>query len=231
MREGDLGFPAPFGGHRPSRQNWFTSDQTDPFTYVGCHYLDLVFFITGLRPTEVRLQGVVTRQFPNGTTGYLWSLGAVRWENGALLSVANGLGYPDLAAGSNDQGLLMYCEGSGRSGMIRHDDHDRGVSYSYLDARGPGGSAFNYVSPDFFRLVPWEGDGNRPTGYGFDSIAAIVQTIVGIERKVDGLPAGPALEARRRLAASAGSLQARPDEERQRHQFCPERRGGGTAPL
>ena len=28
--------------------NWFTCDQTDPFTYVGCHYVDQVFFVTGL---------------------------------------------------------------------------------------------------------------------------------------------------------------------------------------
>ena len=28
-------------------QNWFTTDNTDPFVYVGCHYVDLVYFITG----------------------------------------------------------------------------------------------------------------------------------------------------------------------------------------
>ncbi len=180
-------------------QNWFTCDQTDPFTYIGCHYVDLVSFITGLRPSEVRLQGV-RGNFPNGKEGFLWSLGTVGWENGAILSVSNGLGYPDQAAGSNDQGLVMFCEGAGRSGMIRHDDHDRGVSYAYLDCIGPGGSAFNYVSPDFFRLVPWEGDGNRPVGYGYDSIASIVQTVAQIEREAKGLPERAARDSRRSAA-------------------------------
>ncbi len=183
-------------------QNWFSCDQSDPFTYIGCHYVDLVSFITGLRPTEVRLQGVA-RRFPNGKEGFLWSLGTVRWENGALLAVSNGLGYPDQAAGSNDQGLILFCEGEGRSGMIRHDDHNRGVSYAYLDGIGPGGSAFNYVSPDFFRLVPWEGQGDRPVGYGYDSIASIVHTIVDMEREADGLPSELALEARRSRARQA----------------------------
>jgi hypothetical protein len=123
----------------------------------------------------------------------------VRWENGALLSVTNGLGYPDLAAGSNDQGLLMYCEGEGRSGMIRHDDHDRGVGYAYLDGIGPGGSHFNYVSPDFFRLVPWEGEGMRPVGYGYESVEAIVEAVIRVERAAEGLSASAGLEARRRL--------------------------------
>ena len=34
-------------------QNWFTRENSDPFTYVGCHYVDLIYFITGLKPVEV----------------------------------------------------------------------------------------------------------------------------------------------------------------------------------
>ena len=29
-------------------QNWFTAENSDAFTYIGCHYVDLVAFITGL---------------------------------------------------------------------------------------------------------------------------------------------------------------------------------------
>jgi predicted dehydrogenase len=188
----------PYSYRSSNFQNWFTPEATDPFTYIGCHYVDLVCFITGLRPTEVSVAGV-RRRFPNGKEGFLWSSGRVRWENGALLSVTNGLGYPDLAAGSNDQGLLMYCEGEGRSGMIRHDDQDRGVGYAYLDGIGPGGSHFNYVSPDFFRLVPWEGEGMRPVGYGYESVEAIVDAVLRVERAAEGLSASAGLEARRRV--------------------------------
>jgi D-galacturonate reductase len=179
-------------------QNWFTVDRTDPFTYIGCHYVDLVYFITGLRPVEVSLRGVRGR-FPNGNEGFLWSHARVRWENGALLSVVNGLGYPDLAAGSNDQGLVMYCEGEGRTGMIRHDDHDRGVSLAYLDGSGPGGSHFNYASPDYLRLVPWEGPGFRPVGYGYDSVEASILTMARIEGAVHGMDPGRSLAERRRM--------------------------------
>lgn len=134
-------------------QTWFTCDRTDPFTYVGCHYVDPVCFITGLKPVEVSVQGVKGR-FPNGNEAFLWSHGRVTWESGGLLSVVTGLGYPDAAAGSNHQGLVMYCEGNDQTGLISHDDHHRGVAYSYLEAVGPGGSQYNYVSPDFFRMVP-----------------------------------------------------------------------------
>ncbi len=179
-------------------QNWFTVDKTDPFVYIGCHYIDLVYFITGLKPVEVSVQGV-EKKFPNGKAGYLWSLARVKWENGALLAVTNGLGYPDDAAGSNDQGLIMFCEGNDKSGMIRHDDHDRGVSYSYLEGIGPGGSRFNYVSPDFFRYVPWEGEGYKPIGYGVDSVSAIIGSMREVEAAAEGL-SGEASLAKRREA-------------------------------
>ncbi len=164
-------------------QDWFTVENADPFTYVGCHYVDLVWFITGLKPVGVSVNGVKGK-FPNGNEGYMWANGRVVFENGAILSVTDGLGYPDDGAGSNEQCLTMFCEGDGKSGMIKHNDQFRGVTHSYLEGIGCGGSMFNFVNPDFFRLVPWEGRGYKPVGYGFESIAA---TIGAISRMEDGM--------------------------------------------
>lgn len=177
-------------------QNWFTCDKTDPFVYVGCHYVDLVQFITGLKPVEVSVAGVKGK-FPNGNEGYMWSDGRVTYENGAILSVTNGLGYPDDGAGSNDQCLVMFCEGKGRTGLIDHDDQYRGVAHCYLSGIGCGGSMFNFVNPDFFKFVPWEGRGYKPAGYGYDSVAAIVGTICRIERETAGVSGQAALRRRR----------------------------------
>ena len=179
-------------------QNWFTCDQTDPFIYVGCHYVDLVYFITGLKPVGVSVSGVKGR-FPNGKEAYLWANGRVRFENGALLTVTDGLGYPDDAAGSNDQGLLMYCEGKGRTGMIEHDDQYRGVRHAYLDPIGCGGSRYNYVSPDFYRLVAWDGPGYKPVGYGYESVEGHLEAMRRIEAGTAGLAPDAALAQRRVL--------------------------------
>ncbi|HLY17152.1 MAG TPA: Gfo/Idh/MocA family oxidoreductase, partial [Bryobacteraceae bacterium] len=51
-------------------QNWMTADNSDAFTYIGCHYVDLVHFITGLLPVSVSVYGVRDR-FPNGNEGFL----------------------------------------------------------------------------------------------------------------------------------------------------------------
>ena len=179
-------------------QNWFTCDRTDPFVYVGCHYVDLVYFITGLKPVEVSVAGVKGK-FPNGNEGYLWANGRVRYENGAILSVIDGLGYPDMGAGSNDQCLVMFCEGKGKTGLIHHDDQYRGVIHCYLEGIGCGGSMYNYVSPDFYRLVPWEGAGYKPVGYGFESVAATINMIAEIEGRVDAMPEKQALDVRRKI--------------------------------
>ena len=179
-------------------QNWFTCENTDPFVYIGCHYVDLVCFITGLKPVEVSVSGIKGR-FPNGNQGYMWSIGKVRFGNGALLSLTNGLGYPDRAAGSNEQCLQMYFEGTGETGMINHDDQFRGVEHSLLESTGCAGSCFNYINPDFFRLVPWEGEGFKPVGYGFESIAASVATVFQMEGEVRKMTPSESLSRRRQM--------------------------------
>jgi len=179
-------------------QNWFTCDRTDPFVYIGCHYVDLVYFITGLKPVEVSVSGVKGK-FPNGNEGYLWANGRVRFENNAILSVIDGLGYPDQAAGSNEQNLQMFFEGDNKTGMLKHNDQFRGVEHSYLEGIGCGGSFFNYVSPDFYRLVPWEGNGFKPIGYGPDSVSASITMACQIETEVQDLSLPDSLAKRQEM--------------------------------
>jgi len=141
----------------------------------------------------------VKGKFPNGNVGYLWANGRVVYENGAILSVTDGLGYPDEGAGSNEQCLTMFCEGPGKTGLIAHDDQFRGVEHSYLKGIGCAGSVFNYINPDFFRLVPWEGSGYKPVGYGYDSVAAILGTIHRIENEVADLSSKDSLAGRQKI--------------------------------
>ncbi len=167
----------PYRYRHSNFHNWFTKENTDPFTYIGCHYVDLVYFITGLKPVEVTVRGT-EGTFPNGNVGYLWSAGIVVWENGAVLNVLNGLGYPDEGAGTNDQGMCLYGEGADNGTIIKHNDQFRGCSYGYTDKAS--GAAFRYVNPDYFRLLPWQGDGLKPVGYGYESVEASVLSAIDV---------------------------------------------------
>lgn len=135
----------------------------------------------------------------------MWANGRLRYENGALLSVTAGLGYPDGGAGSNDQGLVMFFEGAKKSGMINHNDQSRGVTHCYLEDIGPGGTKYNYINPDFFRLVPWEGAGYKPIGYGVDSVSATINTIYRIESEVASMFPEKSLKRRREIISEIDS--------------------------
>ena len=212
FRCGEAKLIEPYSYRHSNFQNWFTKQNTDPFTYVGCHYVDLTCFITGLKPTEVSVRGV-EGAFPNGNPAYLWTAARVVFENGGVLSVINGLGYPDAGAGSNDQGMTLFFEGARSSAMIHHADQYRGVQHCYLP-EASAGKAFQFVNPDFFRLVPWEGEGLKPVGYGYESIEANVRAVNRInerEAKIEaiereGLIATPTNTIGNTLVTEAGRL-------------------------
>jgi D-galacturonate reductase len=151
------------------------------FTYIGCHYIDQVHLITGLYPTQVSLYGA-EENYPNGKKGYLWTNARVIWENGASLAVMNGMGYPNVAAGGNSQGIWMFTQGEDDGGLIFHDDQYRGVKHSYLSkGNDPGESYYNEPSPDYFKLVERGGEGLTPVGYGYRSIEGLVQAVHRVE--------------------------------------------------
>jgi len=167
-------------------QNWCTTENSDMFTYIGCHYVDLVAFITGLLPVEVSVYGVV-ESYPNGNKGYLWTNGRVIWNNGACLAVLNGMGYPNVAPGGNSQGMTLFCQGEKDGALVMHDDQYRGVKHSYV-TKGPdeGDSYYNEVSPDYFKLIDLGGPGLTPVGYGHRSIEAIVRAVHRVEKAAAG---------------------------------------------
>jgi len=167
-------------------QNWMTVDHSDAFTYIGCHYVDLVHFVTGLLPVAVSVYGV-RDQFPNGKEGFLWTDARVIWDNGACLNVQNGLSFPDDAPGTNTQGLTLYCGAGDKGALIEHSDQYRGLKYSYAaNPGGVGSTIYAEPSPDYFQYVDLGGPGLTPVGYGYRSIDAIISAILRIEAAPEG---------------------------------------------
>lgn len=198
-------------------QNWCTCENSDMFTYVGCHYVDQVAFITGLMPVEVSVHGIKDA-YPNGNLGYLWCDARVVWENGAALSVMDGMCYPNAAPGGNWQGLRMFCKGSKDGCLLMHDDQYRGVKHCY-DTPSDG-KTYHEVSPDYFKLVYRGGKGLVPVGYGYRSIEALVEAALRVEsgsdlrarraiiKEIDaeGVLATPANSAYNELVIEAGRM-------------------------
>lgn len=167
--------------------NWCTCENSDMFTYVGCHYVDQVHFITGLMPVEVSIYGIRDK-YPNGNDGFLWTDGRVLWSNGASLNVIDAMGYPNAAPGGNMQGLKMLCQGANDACLVCHEDQYRGVKYSYNETRDD--KYYHEPSPDYFKLLYRGGKGLEPVGYGYRSIESLVRTVHRVEET------GAALDAR-----------------------------------
>ena len=196
-------------------QNWCTTENSDAFTYIGCHYVDLVHFITGLLPASVSVYGIKDR-YPNGQDGYLWTDARVIWNNGACLNVQNSLSFPDEAPGTNTQGLTLYCSSGGNGAMLRHSDQYRGLEYVYTDRpSSPGSTIYAEPSPDYFQFVDLGAGGLTPVGYGYRSIEYLVRCCVRVEsaadraaeiRKIDGegIVATPANSRYNELVIEAG---------------------------
>ncbi len=201
-------------------QNWCTCENSDFFTYIGCHYVDLVAFITGLRPVSVSVYGIKDK-YPNGREGYLWTDARIIWENGAVLSVANAIGYPNAGAGGNSQGMVLWGQGPSDATLIYHSDQYRGVKHSYTEAGSdPGDTVYAEPNPDYFRLIDQGGEGLVPVGYGHRSVEYIVRSCsqaAGIDDLVqrqelirrfdaEGIMATPANSSYNELVVEAGRM-------------------------
>jgi len=188
-------------------QNWCV----DAFSYIGCHYVDLTAFITGLLPSRVSVYGIRDR-YPNGKEGHLWTDARVIWNNGACLNVQNSLGFPDNAPGTNTQGITLHCQRADGGGLISHSDQYRGLRYSYSDL-------YAEPSPDYFQYVDLGGKGLTPVGYGYRSVEYIVKKCIEVEsaapegrpgllREIDqsGIMATPANSSYNELVIEAGRI-------------------------
>ena len=164
-------------------QNWFTCDETDSFVYIGCHYIDLIHFITGLKPTGISVYGIKDK-FPNGNEGYLWTDARVLWENGACVNIQNSLSFPDAAGGPNTQGMTLYFSGGEEGAWLEHSDQYRGIKYAYTEnPGGPGATQYAEPSPDYFMYQDLGGPGLVPWGYGVRSVDFIVSEALRIEKE------------------------------------------------
>jgi len=182
FRLGQASMVEPYYYRDSNFQNWCTCENSDMFTYVGCHYVDQVHCITGLLPVEVSVYGIRDR-YPNGNEGFLWTDARVIWNNGACLNVIDAMGYPNVAPGGNMQGLKMLCQGENDACLMFHDDQFRGVKYSFNAPMD--GKHYHEPSPDYFKLLYRGGTGLQPVGYGYRSIEALINAVYRVEEGAD----------------------------------------------
>lgn len=148
--------------------------RTNIFQYLGVHYVDLIWFLTGYRPR---------RACAVGTRGVLAAQGIDTWDSVHALVCwegADGAGFvsqfavnwidPDTSSAMSDQKILLVAEG----GRLDLDQKNRGVEMVRH------GLPSQQMNPYFAEFLPDPAGHDRFRGYGPDCVGAFVGDVAAI---------------------------------------------------
>jgi predicted dehydrogenase len=130
--------------------------RSSPNWFLGVHFYDLIRFLTGLEPREVRATGYRHVLVQRGIPTYDAVKADFVLDNGAAVSVFTSWNLPDAAPLLTRQGVYLQFS----AGDVEIDSTRRGFAATSSEA-------YRFVNPMFLRRTP-EGQ----AGYGIDSIGA-----------------------------------------------------------
>jgi predicted dehydrogenase len=136
--------------------------QSDPFSYVGPHWVDLIWHYYHSKPVSLTAVGQKKRLAMEGIQAYDAVQVRVDFANGMSIHFLNNWITPPDFEGPVNQGHEIV----GASGKVESDQQYRGLRYWHKD----GGS--RTVNTHFAREVARPDGGKTCVGYGVDSLTA-----------------------------------------------------------
>jgi len=180
------------------------AERSSPFEYIGTHYVDAFYYVTGLMPRRVAAFGQKKYLPAQGSDAYDAIQAVIEWENGAAFWVQTSWVCPDKNAKMTQQGLMLQ----GTKGEYKADHADRNL-YFVTDDKG-----FEHYNPNFMKPYDdWDApDGIDWTGYGFESNSQGILDVRRMLSAAEGKPKAEQLEIRRRMIEEweAGGLRCMP---------------------
>ncbi len=157
-------------------QNW--ASHTNIFQYLGVHYVDLIYFLTGMTP--VRVSAVGTRGVLDGRGIKTWDSihATIVWHQGTttdemVTQLAIGWVDPPATSALSDQRFLLV----GSEGRMDLDQKDRGVTL--VTASG----GIETLNPYFSMILDDANGAATFQGYGFKSIERYVLDVCDVMAK------------------------------------------------
>ncbi len=141
-------------------------ERSSPFEYIGVHYADIYYFITGLKPRRVTATGQKRHLVAHGIDAYDAVQATIVWEDGSVAQIATHWVSPRSNTALTDQ----FMEFTGTGGVVTSDHKDRGTTLCTDEG------AFEHINPNFFRgYQDPDTGGVRYEGYGYDAIATFLR--------------------------------------------------------
>ncbi len=155
---------------------FFKSDlaqRSSPNWFLGVHFYDLLCFLTGGVPVEVRATGYRHVLAARGIRTYDAVKADFVFADGAAVSVATSWNLPDAAPFVTRQGVYLQCA----TGDLEVDSSRRGFAAT-------AEAGYRFVNPMFLRQTP-----RGYAGYGVESIGEALRVFLARARGESGVPA------------------------------------------
>lgn len=180
------------------------AEKSSPFEYIGVHYVDAYYFITGLKPVRVIAFGQKKFLPKHDKDAFDATQAVVQWEDGSVLFVQTSWVLPDGNPNLTNQGLQL----TGTEGTFTANHADRNSNFVTTEG---GTETYN---PYFFKAFPdWEDPMETEwAGYGADSLIQPIDDIIGIWDETGDLPEHEARVARLAILQRLGRARPLPEQ-------------------
>ena len=179
-------------------------EESSPFEYIGVHYADAYYYITGLRPRRVAAFGQKKFLPKHGKDAFDAVQAVIEWEDGSAFWVQTSWVLPDSNSALTAQGLTLH----GTKGEYWADHRNRNCRF-VTDANG-----YEDFNPNFFKTYEsFEPDAATDVwGYGYASIVQGLDDIRALHERTEGLSSAGALKTRRAFLKEIAPKRALPDQ-------------------
>jgi len=180
------------------------AEHSSPFEYVGVHYADVYYFVTGLLPKRLVAFGQKKFLPTKGSDAYDAVQATIEWEDGSTFWIQTSWVSSDKGSAMTRQGMNL----EGTMGEYWADHMDRNLHF-VTEAHG-----FEHYNPNFFKTYDsWEAEGLVDyVGYGYESIQQALDDVRVILTQTDGLSDEQTIARRRELLEGWKNLRALPHQ-------------------
>jgi predicted dehydrogenase len=155
------------------------AQESSPFEYVGVHYVDVYYFITGIKPKRLVAFGQKKLLPQLGKDAFDAVQATIEWEDGSVFWVQTAWVCSEHNSALTNQGLQLL----GTDGEYWADHKDRRCHFVTQKNR------YEEYNPNFFKTFnSWEPEEDLEVrGYGYESIVQGIQDVARLYEETSGL--------------------------------------------
>lgn len=179
-------------------------EKSSPFEYVGVHYADVYYFITGLKPKRLVAFGQKKYLPKHGKNAYDAVQATIEWEDDSIQFIQTSWVNNEKNSAMTNQGMMIL----GTEGEYWADHKDRNTHFVTNE------NGYEDYNPNFFKQYDsWDFPGEVDNvGYGYDSIVQGVNDVRRIVAETAGLDEKEALAKRKAIIKEMEETRALPKQ-------------------